>query len=431
MRRAQPAVINVIGVNHRTAPIEQREPLAFSSAELPAALTRLRVDAGGGVILSTCNRTELYVATAADAGQGEALIGLLMSLKRLQESIYPGRFYLLRHDEAVRHLYRVASGIDSLVLGEAQILGQVREALAAANKAGSLNGLLSRLFHTAIAVGKRARSETHISRYARSVSSTAVALAKQTFGHLDQRTVLVISAGSTGKLAAKSLANSGAARILVTNRTYSRGQELAQRLGGHAIPFQRLPEALADADIVISATGAHRFVLGPAEVAAATAGRNGRSLLLIDIAVPRDIDPAVRRIPGVQLFDIDDLQAVAETNPEGRQREVARVEGIVQEEVDRFLAWWRSLDVVPVIAALRQQAEAIRRRELDKALRRLPALGPQEQQRIEAMTAAIVNKMLHEPIARLKAGGDARRYLEAIQELFGLPGGQAGLPSEK
>ncbi len=227
MKRGQATVVSVVGVNHRTASVEQRELLAFSQRELSAALGRLRAELGGGVILSTCNRSELYAAVPADADQGEALIGLFLSLKGLRESIAPGRFYVYRHGEAVRHLYRVAAGIDSMVLGEAQILGQVRQALAEAGEAGSLNGVLSRLFHTAIRVGKRARRETGIGRYALSVSATAVALARRTFGRLEQRTVLVVSAGSTGKLAARSLAQTGGARILVTNRTYDRARELA------------------------------------------------------------------------------------------------------------------------------------------------------------------------------------------------------------
>jgi glutamyl-tRNA reductase len=419
MKQDRAFVVTVVGLNHRTAPVEQRERLTFSQDELPAALGRLRVELGGGVLLSTCNRSELYATVPADAGQGEALLGLFLSLKALQESIAPGRFYVYRHAEAVRHMYRVAAGIDSMVLGEAQILGQIRQALAAADEAGSLNGVLARLFHTAIRVGRRARRETGIGRYALSVSATAVALARRTFGRLDHCTVLVMSTGSTGKLAAWSLVQGGAARILVTNRTYSRAQELAERLGGHAVPFDRLGEALAQADVVISGTGAEGFVLGPDRVGPAMARRPGRTLLLIDIALPRDVDPAVRAISGVRLFDIDDLQAVSQPQIEGQQGEVARVEAIIEEELARLLEWWRSLDVVPVIAALRQRAEGIRRQELDKALRRLPDLSPETCQRLEAMTGAIVKKMLHDPIGRLKAGDDPQRHLEAIQELFG------------
>lgn len=413
-------VILAVGVNHRTAPVEEREKLAFSPAELPSALQRLRRELGPAAILSTCNRSEVYASAPDEPGQPQRLIELMAACKGLRRPPDASRFYVLHQEEAVRHLHRVACGVDSMVLGEAQILGQVREAMAAAHAAGSLDGVLSRLFHTAIAVGKRARSQTRIGRYALSVSATAVALAKKTFGSLRQRTVLVISAGATGKLAARSLAQSGASRILVTNRTYARAAELAQRLGGEAVPFDRLPQALADSDIVISATGADTFVLGPDLVRSALASGNSRSLLLIDIAVPRDVDPSVRQLPNVHLFDIDDLQAVSEANLRGRQREIARVEAIIDEEVQRFMEWWRSLDVVPVIAALWERAEAIRRRELDKALRRLGSLSPDERERIEAMTAAIVKKMLHQPIARLKDGSDRRRYLEALQELFDL-----------
>ena len=419
MRRGQASAISVVGVNHRTASVEQRERLAFSPSELPAALGRLRAELGGGVLLSTCNRSELYATTPDEAGQGEALVGLILSLKGLDESIAPGRFYVYRHTDAVRHLYRVAAGIDSMVVGEAQILGQVRQALAEADEAGSLNGILSRLFHSAIRVGKRARRETGIGRYALSVSAAAVDLARQTLGRLDPCTVLVISTGSTGKLAARSLAQSGATRILVTNRTYSRAKALAGQLGGRAIPFDGLVDALVQADVVISGTGAEGFVLGPAQVAAAMARRPDRALLLIDLAVPRDVDPAVRAVPGVRLFDIDGLQAVSQPRMDGLQGEVARVEAIIEEDLARLLQWWRSLDVVPVIAALRRRAEAIRRQELDKALRRMPDLAPADRQRLEAMSAAMVKKMLHDPITRLKSGEERRRTLEAVRELFG------------
>ena len=418
MKRPAPLAITVAGINHRTASVEQRECVALSPPELSAALARSRSELGGGAVLSTCNRTELYATIPTDTPD-EWLVDFLTSSSS-GEPLDPSHFYVLRQDEAVRHLYRVAAGLDSMVLGEAQILGQVRDALGAAHQAQSLNGVLSRLFHTAIAVGKRARSQTSIGRYAESVSSTAVALAKKTFGQLQDRTVLVVSAGSSGKLAARSLAQSGVSRILVTNRTYDRARELAQRLGGSAVPFQQLPTALAGSDIVISSSGAPGFVLGPELVAPAVASRNGHGLLLIDIAVPRDIDPTVRDIPGVHLFDIDDLQSMSLTSPKGRGQGIAGAESIVGEELARFQEWWQSLDVVLVIAALRQQAESIRRREVERLLRRLPDVSDEERQRIEAMSAAIVKKMLHEPIARLKDSPDSRRHLETLQELFGL-----------
>jgi len=411
-------VVSCVGVNHRTAPVEEREKVAFSAEDLPAALTRLDGELGGAVILSTCNRTELYATTDGDVSHAERLLIALTACKGTQ--LDPRLTYFLTHDEAVRHLFRVAAGVDSMVLGESQILGQVRDAMSAGTQAGSLNSVLSRLFHCALRVGKRARSQTKISRYSVSVSSAAVALARKTVGALDGKTVLVMSAGSTGKLTARSLADCGAARILVANRTPKRAAALADSIGGRAVPFSGLPRALAASDVVISGTGAEGFVLGPELVAPAAAGRNGSALVLIDIAVPRDIDPAVREIPGVRLFDIDDVEAVSRASMRGRRREVLRVEAHVEDEVEDFVTWWRSLDVVPAIAALRERAEELRRRETERALRRLPDLSDEERERIDAMTRAIVKKMLDRPIARLKNGGDAGAYMEALQDLFEL-----------
>ncbi len=409
-------VVTCVGVNHRTAPVEEREKVAFSPEELPDALTRLHRDLKGAVVLSTCNRTELYATTDGEPSQLERLEGALTDCKGTQLS--PGLTYFLTHDEAVRHLFRVAAGIDSMVLGESQILGQVRDAMSAATRAGTLNGVLSRLCHCAIAVGKRARSQTDIGRFAVSVSSAAVILARQTAGTLEGKTVLVISAGSTGELAAHSLAESGAARVLVTNRTPQRAAALARKIGGQTVPFSHLPRALAESDIVISGTGASGFVLGPDLIGPAVADRNGKDLLLLDVAVPRDIDPAVRDLPGVRLFDIDDIEATSRANLRGRRREVLRVDAHVEDEVDDFLSWWRSLDVVPVISALRERAEQVRGRELERVLRRLPDLNDESKDRIEAMTRAIVKKMLDRPIARLKNGADAGPYMEALRDLF-------------
>ena len=409
-------VVACVGVNHRTAPVEEREKVAFSAQELPDALTRLGDQFGGAVVLSTCNRTELYATVGGDESEMERLLAALTACKGAR--LPPRLAYFLTHDEAVRHLFCVAAGIDSMVLGESQILGQVRDAMSAATQAGTLNGVLSRLFHSAIAVGKRARSQTNIGRYAVSVSSAAVSLARQTAGELVDKTVLVISAGSTGKLAARSLAESGAARILVTNRTAERATALARSIGGQTVPFSRLPRALAESDIVISGTGAGGFILGPELIAPVAAGRNGNDLLLLDVAVPRDIDPAVREIPGVRLFDIDDIEAVSRASLRGRRREVMRVEAHVDDEVEDFLNWWRSLDVVPAITALRDRAEEVRRHELERALRRLPDLDDEQRERIEAMTRAIVKKMLDRPIARLKDGADSGPYMDALQDLF-------------
>lgn len=409
-------VVTCVGLNHRTASLPEREKLTFAAEELPTALTQLHNQLGGAVILSTCNRTELYTTTDGDVSQAEQLLSALAACKGTQ--VDPRVTYFLAHDEAVRHLFRVAAGVDSMVLGESQILGQVRDAMSAATEVGSLNGVLSRLLHSAIRVGKRARSQTNIGRYSVSVSSAAVALARQTVGRLGERTVLVISAGSTGELAARSLAESGAARILVTNRTAQRAAALAGEIGGQPVPFSRLAWALTESDVVISGTGAEQFILGPELIAPVVTNRNGRELVLIDIAVPRDVDPAVRELPGVRLFDIDDIQAVSRASMRGRRREVLRVEAHVEDEVDDFMDWWRSLDVLPVIAALRERAEDVRRRELERTLRGLPELDDEQKARIKAMSRAIVKKMLDRPIARLKNGADSGIYAEALRDLF-------------
>ncbi len=419
-------LVTCAGISHLTSPVEERETLAFSRDELLPALQRLNTGNRGAAILSTCNRTELY--TTAPRHEAAALIAALNAEKNA--SVNSAHFYAYQHRDAVQHLFRVAAGIESMVLGESQVLGQVREAMSFATEAGSLNGVLSRVFHSAIVVGKRARTETHIGRHAVSISSAAVALARKHAGDLTGKTVLVISAGSTGKLAAQSIAEISGARILVANRTVERAAAVAADIGDSAegIALSHVARVLPETDVVISGTGAEGYVLGPEQVAHAAASRNGKGLLLIDVAVPRDIDPAVRDIPGVTLFDIDDVETMAQDGLNGRQAEVGRVESIIAEEVASFLDWWDTLDVLPVIAALRERAEAIRRDELERTLKRLPDLDDEARQRIEAMTAAIVKKMLDRPIARLKDGADKALYMDALQDLFDVPGKRGGPP---
>ena len=311
-------LVSCAGVNHNTSPVEERERLAFTADELPPALVSAGGEVDGAVILSTCNRTELYATVLAK---------LLNRLKGT--GIDASHFYLLEHEEAVGHLFSVAAGIDSMVLGESQILGQVRDAMSAATQAGTLNGVLSRVFHSAIAAGKRARSETEIGRHAISISSAAVALARRHAGDLRDKTILVLSAGSTGKLAARSLAESSGARILIANRTAGKAQLLAEEIGGAArgMSLERLNEGLAEADVVITGTGAGGFVLGPEQLALPVSKRNGRGLLLIDVAVPRDDV----RVAAAQQADLRDLaqNAVAEGAP---IRVVAALEPV---DVDR------------------------------------------------------------------------------------------------
>lgn len=410
--------VSLVGISHKTAPVAVREHFALSASELPAALARLGERFSGVAVLSTCNRTEVYVVAPRGAGDPRQIVALLSEAKG-EPPIEGAPFFSLGGKDATRHLFRVAAGVESMVIGESEILGQVRSAFAAATVAGTHSVALSRLFHSAIRVGRRARSQTHIGRYAVSVSSTAVGLARRTLGDLAGTTVLVISAGEAGKLTARSLRESGIGTMLVTNRSAERARELAAELHGSAVPFERLQDALGRADIVIASTASTEFVVDRPMVERAVDARPKRPLLLIDIAVPRDIDPAVRDVPGVHLYDIDGLQDIADANINLRRQEVTRVEEIVDEEVERFGGWLRSLEVVPTVASLRSRAEEVRAAELERTLPKMK-LSAADRKRIEAMTSAIVKKLLHAPIAQLKTAGEGERYVEPVRTLFGL-----------
>lgn len=411
--------VTLVGISHKTAPVAVRERFSFAPEELPEALPRF---GGAAVLLSTCNRTEVYLSAHHPIAAG-SVVALLRELKGSIEA--PDEiFYQLNDLEAARHLFRVAAGIESMVLGESEILGQVRSAFAASTAAHANNAVLSQLFHAAIRVGRQARSQTQIGRNAVSVSSTAVALARRTLGELSERTVLVVSAGEAGKLTARSLAEHGASRLLVTSRTADRAQELAAELHGKPVAFEQLGEAMAEADIVITSSSAPEFLIGQQEVAQAVAGRNGRPLLLIDIAVPRDIDPAVRGHPQVHLYDIDDLQALVDEHRSARAREVSKVELLIDEGLRRFEEWLRSRGVVPTVAALRERADVLREAELARTLKRLRDLSPEQRAGVEAMASALVKKLLHDPIDRLK-GDDGERYVAVVRDLFSLDGDDA------
>ncbi len=406
--------ITLVGISYKTAPVSVRERVAFAAEELADALPRF---GGPAVLLSTCNRTEVYLA-APHTITARSVIALLGELKGDGDAPEDA-FYHLTGPEAARHLFGVAAGIESMVLGESEILGQVRTAFAAAMAVGTHDPILSRLFHTAIRVGRRARSQTDIGRHAVSISSTAVALARRTLGDLSCRTVLVVGAGEAGKLAARSLTEGGASRLLVTSRTARRAEELAADLGGEPLPFVRLSQAMAEADIVISSSAAPDFLIGRQEVTAAMDQRNGRPLLFIDIAVPRDVDPCVRELPGVHVSDIDDLQALVEQNLSARRREVTNVERIIGEELERFSEWLRARGVLPTVTALRARADDLRDAEIARTFKRLPGLTSEQRERVEAMANALINKVLHDPITRLK-GDDGERYVSAVRELFAL-----------
>jgi glutamyl-tRNA reductase len=416
------AMVRAIGISHKTAPVEARERLALSGAELPALLGELKERYGTGYALSTCNRTEIYVSDAMGRVSDGSLASLLADFKGVGARELEGSLYTLEDSEAVRHLFRVACGVDSMVIGEAQILGQVRTAMSAAHNADSIDAVLSKLLHMAIRVGRRARHETAIARYSTSISTLAVRLARRLLGELNEHTVLVVSAGEAGKLAARTLVDSGVARLLVVNRDAERAAELAGLLGGVAVPFAKLAEALSQADIVISSSGATRYLVTRDLAAEALALRDGKPMMFIDIAVPRDVDPEIRNLANAHLFDIDDLQSLAEDNIREREKEVERVQAMVDEEVERFAHWWRSLDVVPTISALRQRADEIRRAELSRTLTRMPDLSDDDRERLDALTRAMMKKLLHEPIARLRDPERGRQETAAVRHLFGLDG---------
>jgi glutamyl-tRNA reductase len=376
-----------------------------------------------GVILSTCNRLEIYVV-AEDVQLGrETLVQFLSQNRKVPVGEFAESLYVKVDSEAVAHLTRVACGLDSMLVGEPQILGQVTDAYQAALSRQATGPVLNTLFRHAIQAGKRARTETAISQYATSVPSAAANLAEQEMEALDGRVVLVMGAGEMGQLAARALVARGAKGIIVANRTYDRGLTLARELDGEVMTFERQAEALARADIVITATDAPHVIVTPEKVTSAMAQRPGRPMLIIDIAVPRDTDPAVAAIPGVRLFDVDDLHDVVNGNLAARQREIPRVEAIAAEEASGFMSWFQALDVIPTIADLRRRAEAVKEQELDKALRRLGDLDDRERAVVSALAHALVNKLLHEPTLCLKqhaAEGDGYLYTDVVRELFGL-----------
>jgi glutamyl-tRNA reductase len=422
--------ISLVGISHKDAPVAVREHFAFAPGDLPPLLARLGAAHAGAAVLSTCNRTEIYVAGPGGVGDPRAIVAMLSAAKG-EPPMEGAPFFALSGEDAARHLFRVSAGIESMVVGESEILGQVRGAFTAATAAGTHTPALSRMFHTAIRVGRRARSQTSIGRYTVSVSSTAVALAKQTLGDLADKTVLVIGAGEAGKLTAGNIAGSGIGRMLVTSRSAERTADLATSLGGEAVAFAGRGTAIAQADIVITSTSAQEFVVDRAMVEAAMNARASRPLLIVDIAVPRDVDPAVGSVPGVHLYDIDELQSVAEKNLRLRRQEIDAAERIVEDEVAKFGDWLRSLEVVPTVAALRARAETLRAAEVERTLAKMD-LSDADRKRVESMTAALVKKLLHEPVRALKTPGEGERYVAAARVLFDLDGEAAdvGGPSE-
>jgi len=415
----------LVGLTHRTAPVAVRERLALDSsgkAELLRSLNHSEplVEAA---ILSTCNRFEVY-GVASDGEQAiSAIVERLANLYGGSAEEVKPYLACAQGEAVVCHLCTVAAGLDSMILGEPQVLGQVTEAYERALACSAAGPVLAALFRQAIHCGKRARSETAISERAASVSHAAVELAKQIFGSLDGRRVLLIGAGEMAELAARNLADNGAGRILVLNRSLERAQGLAAQFGGEAFGWEALAAALCQADVVICSAAAPHAVIHPAAVRPAMAARHNRPLFLIDIAVPRNVEPEVGRLPNVYLYDIDDLKAVVQENLEQRQREVPKVEGIVAECTEEYMAWLRGLDVAATIRDLRSAAEQLCADEVDRALRRLGPINEHQERVVRMLAHNIVSKLLHTPTVRLKelAGeGEGYRSAGVLRDLFGL-----------
>ena len=405
----------LVGTSHHHAPVELRERVALEREQARRLAAALAEGGGEAVCLSTCNRTEIYIAAeSAQEAEGAAVA----ALAELEPDV-EGALYRLSDQAAALHLFRVAAGLDSLVPGEGEILGQVR----AAYEAGTTGTLLDRVFRQALHAGRKVRAQTAIGESPASVSAAAAALAEQVFGDLEGREILLVGAGKISEQAARNLLTRGARIAFVANRTLDRAQELAARFGAEALPLEQIEDELATADVVVASTSAPGYVLDAETVARAVKRRRGRQLLLIDLAVPRDLDPAIHDLEGCYLYDIDDLEAIVAETLVGRRSEAERAETIVAGEAEKFHEWHAALDVVPAIASLRARAEEIREGELLKAEAVLGRLDESQRKAVESITAQIVNKLLHLPTVRLKqaaAASDGVVYADAVRHLFGL-----------
>ncbi|MFP4380008.1 MAG: glutamyl-tRNA reductase [Candidatus Sumerlaeia bacterium] len=414
----------VTGLSHKTAPLETRERFAFSPDETTRFLKALRREEGvrEALLLSTCNRTELYACVKReDLDRARFLQDYLLAAKSVEDLNPESVFYSHNESYAVDHLFAVTSGLESMALGENQIFGQVKDAYHYSCEARANGVIINKLFHWAFRVGKRARTETKISAGAVSISSAAVELAQKIFKDLSRHTALLIGAGETGELTAESLKEKGVKRIIVTNRTYSRAEELAAKIGGEAIEWDRRAAAMEQADLVVSSTAARESILTPEEVKEIMGRRNHCSLMIIDIAVPRDFDPAIGKIYNVFLQSIDDLQAIIDKNLQKREGEAAKVRAIVHEEREKFLKWHRTLRLKPVITGLRNQFDEMREAEIDRQAKKL---DPESREAIDKITRAFMNKILNQPMRKLREFNEDSQIgmarLDTVREVFGL-----------
>jgi glutamyl-tRNA reductase len=414
-----------LGVSHKTAPLELRERVALTEGRAAGVLNELveAPEVHEAAAISTCNRTELYFAARDGVGAESLALGVLAREAGTPPTELVGHLYSLRGADAALHLFRVTAGLDSMIVGEAEVQGQVKRAYELALVEGATGPILNRLFRGALAAGKRARSETGITERGVSVPLVEVGLAQRALGDLAKRLVLVVGAGETAELTARALVARGVEPAFIANRRYDRAIGLAQRFGGRAIRFEELPDQMVRADIVVCSTSSPHHVIEPEALAEVMAGRGGRPLLLIDLAVPRDIHPGCRDLDGVDLFDMDDLQAQVERNASGREAEARRAASVLRAELARFERWLGSQDVVPTVAALRGRADEVVSRVLAENESRWESLSLADQKRMHAMARAIASRLLHEPTLRLKrASGeeDAYVFVNALRELFGL-----------
>ena len=414
-----------LGMNHRSAPVEVREKLAFSSGMMQSVVTDLKgfPSVGGFIVLSTCNRTEIYASVLRVQDGTCDLKRYLCGLAQLSEDEVSRYFHVWRCEEVVEHLFRVAAGLDSMILGETEIQGQVIDAYQYACSMKTSDKILNTLFQDAIRFGKRFRSQTAIDQHPVSVSYAAVELARTAFGNLSDCTVLIIGAGEMGELALKHLIARGVKTVLVSNRSYARACNIAQEYGGEAIRYDHFLTRLHKSDIVIGCTAAAHFVIHAEKVRQVMAKGRQRPLFFIDIAVPRDIDPAVKEIPGVILYNIDDLEEVVLEGMQERRKAALEAEGMLQEAVGEFLNWASALTVVPTIRALQQKGNEIMEEELRRCFNRLGETDPRTEKVIKSMAYSIVNKLLHTPTMRLKeyaCRGDGQVYGEMLEDFFGV-----------
>jgi glutamyl-tRNA reductase len=424
----------VVGMNHRTAPLEVREQVAFNDTEVRDILSRTRSEEtlGEVLVLSTCNRTEFY-GLSKDNGAAEMYIrNLIARQKHVDLAAHPGYAYTLSELESARHLLRVATGLDSMLLGEPQILGQVKQAHQLSLETGACGLVLNRLLQAAVVAGKRVRTETRLGGGAISVASAAAELAGKIFQDLSTRAVLLIGAGEIGELTARHMLEKGASDLTIANRTFGKALELARELHGKALPLDRVEEALVSADIVISSTGATEPIIGDAQMKTIVSKRSGRPIYIIDIAVPRDFEPRIERLDGVFLHNLDAMKLLVEKNLEERRGEIPKAEVIVEQELEAFLAWRRSLAATPAIKQLREKLEEIRRQEVARYSKRF---CDEDQKQLERLTEGLMKKILHPAMGRIRDWSGKEELgslrIDTIYELFDLQRGEEDGDEEK